>query len=196
MPGTQGSGCFYSEGTGRGFIFFTWKAKNQWILSINAVSPQTAKRRIWAALWRSPVLSILQTENLKRKASRFDWRILYNICTSLLPTCPPQPWQRRKGAASRAAQADLFTSDRRECLHKQGVMTIEWRAAIAAWRCEVEPDGSVKWSLPSSPLRATPWQVRLRYFFSFGKKAKKNGGRSQNRTGDTGIFSPLLYRLS
>ena len=30
-----------------------------------------------------------KTENLKRKASRFDWRILYNICTSLLPTCPP-----------------------------------------------------------------------------------------------------------
>ena len=25
---------------------------------------------------------------------------------------------------------------------------------------------------------------------------EKNGGRSQNRTGDTGIFSPLLYRLS
>ena len=24
----------------------------------------------------------------------------------------------------------------------------------------------------------------------------KNGGRDQNRTGDTGIFSPLLYRLS
>ena len=24
----------------------------------------------------------------------------------------------------------------------------------------------------------------------------KNGGRTQNRTGDTGIFSPLLYRLS
>ena len=28
------------------------------------------------------------------------------------------------------------------------------------------------------------------------EKGKKNGGRSQNRTGDTGIFSPLLYRLS
>ena len=25
---------------------------------------------------------------------------------------------------------------------------------------------------------------------------QKNGGRTQNRTGDTGIFSPLLYRLS
>jgi hypothetical protein len=31
------------------------------------VSPQTAKRRILAALWRSPVLSVLQTENLKRE---------------------------------------------------------------------------------------------------------------------------------
>ena len=28
------------------------------------------------------------------------------------------------------------------------------------------------------------------------KEGKKNGGRTQNRTGDTGIFSPLLYRLS
>ena len=57
-------------------FFFTWKAKNQPILSINAVSPKIAKRRILAALWRSPVLSILQTENLKRKASHFDWRRL------------------------------------------------------------------------------------------------------------------------
>ena len=28
------------------------------------------------------------------------------------------------------------------------------------------------------------------------KEGKNNGGRTQNRTGDTGIFSPLLYRLS
>ena len=55
-----------------------------------------------------------KTENLKRKASRFDWRILYNICTSLLP----------QGAASRAAQADLFTSDCKERLHKQGETAI------------------------------------------------------------------------
>ena len=27
-------------------------------------------------------------------------------------------------------------------------------------------------------------------------QGKKNGGRTRNRTGDTGIFSPLLYRLS
>ena len=31
--------------------------------------------------------------------------------------------------------------------------------------------------------------------YHLGAKAK-NGGRTQNRTGDTGIFSPLLYRLS
>ena len=34
---------------------------------------------------------------------------------------------------------------------------------------------------------------------SFGRSAKrkvKNGGQGQNRTADTGIFSPLLYRLS
>ena len=30
------------------------------------MSPEIAKRRILAALWHSPVLSILQTENLKR----------------------------------------------------------------------------------------------------------------------------------
>ena len=28
------------------------------------------------------------------------------------------------------------------------------------------------------------------------ESGQKNGGRTQNRTGDTGIFSPLLYRLS
>ena len=28
------------------------------------------------------------------------------------------------------------------------------------------------------------------------KRAKKIGGRTQNRTGDTRIFSPLLYQLS
>ena len=72
-------------------IYFpsTWKAQNQPILSINAVSSEIAKRRILAALWSSPVLSVLQTENLKWKASHLDWRILYNIYTSLLPTCPP-----------------------------------------------------------------------------------------------------------
>ena len=49
------------------YFFSTWKAKNQRILSIHVVSPERAKRRILAALWHSPVLSILQTENLKRK---------------------------------------------------------------------------------------------------------------------------------
>ena len=28
------------------------------------------------------------------------------------------------------------------------------------------------------------------------EKRQKNGGRTRNRTGDTGIFSPLLYLLS
>ena len=56
------------------YFFFTWKEKNLPILSINAVSPEIAKRRILASLWRSPILQILQTENLKRKASHFDWR--------------------------------------------------------------------------------------------------------------------------
>ena len=34
------------------------------------------------------------------------------------------------------------------------------------------------------------------YGSRYQEKRQKNGGRSQNRTGDTGIFSPLLYRLS
>ena len=34
------------------------------------------------------------------------------------------------------------------------------------------------------------WRVTIR------RIDKKNGGWTQNRTGDTGIFSPLLYRLS
>ena len=80
---------WFSEKWSGIYFFSTWKAKNQSILSINAVSPKRAKRIILAALWWSVVLRILQTENLKWKASRFDWRILYNICTSLLPTCPP-----------------------------------------------------------------------------------------------------------
>ena len=34
------------------------------------------------------------------------------------------------------------------------------------------------------------------YGSRYQKKRQKNGGRTQNRTGDTGIFSPLLYLLS
>ena len=34
------------------------------------MSPEIAKRRILSALWHSPILSILQTENLKRKNTR------------------------------------------------------------------------------------------------------------------------------
>ena len=41
------------------------------------MSPGKAKRRILAALWRSPVLSILQTENLKRKNTRAFWVFFY-----------------------------------------------------------------------------------------------------------------------
>ena len=52
------------------YFFSTWKAKNLSFLSINAVSPKIGKRRIGATLWRSPVLQILQTENLKRKNTR------------------------------------------------------------------------------------------------------------------------------
>ena len=37
------------------------------------VSTTQGKRRILAALWRSPVLQILQTENLKRKYTRVFW---------------------------------------------------------------------------------------------------------------------------
>ena len=34
------------------------------------------------------------------------------------------------------------------------------------------------------------WRVTIRH------QSKKNGGRTRDRTGDTGIFSPLLYLLS
>ena len=72
------------------YFFFTWKAKNQWILSINAVSPEIAKRRILAALWRSPVLQILQTENLKRKNTRV-FRV-FSIHKSLYINALKQKW--------------------------------------------------------------------------------------------------------
>ena len=147
----------------RDLFFFTWKAKNQPILSINAVSPQTAKQRILAALWHSPVLPILQTENLKRKASQIDWRILYNICTSLLP----------QGAASRAVQADLFTSGCKERLHKQGETAIWVKSGCRrvkmwsiAWRlCEVKP----------SVFALTGYAVTsaASLFFCLWKKGKK-----------------------
>ena len=42
--------------------------------------------------------------------------------------------------------------------------------------------------------RPQPWQgcaLPLSYF-----RKKKDGGGTQSRTGDTGIFSPLLYQLS
>ena len=44
--------------------------------------------------------------------------------------------------------------------------------------------------------RKQPISRRLMFFTAAAirKKGKKNGGRSQNRTGDTGIFSPLRFR--
>ena len=42
---------------------------------------------------------------------------------------------------------------------KQGVTVIQWRAAVAAWRCEVVPDGTVKRSLAAS----------FRHFFAVQK---------------------------
>ena len=43
-----------------------------------------------------------------------------------------------------------------------------------------------------------PWSEAFSgfIFFCLQKEGKKNGGRSRDRTGDTWIFSPLLYRLS
>ena len=48
-------------------------------------------------------------------------------------------------------------------------------------------------------MRLRPYGLRrdkCGFVFFALEKRQKNGGRTQNRTGDTGIFSPLLYRLS
>ena len=60
---------------------------------------------------------------------------------------------RRKPTTSQATARSDFTSKAKR--------RFEWRAAVAAWRCEVEPDGSVKWSLAAS------------LFFCLQKKGKK-----------------------
>ena len=52
------------------YWFATFKSKFTLILSINGVSPNKTKRRISAALWRSLILQILQTDNLRRKNTR------------------------------------------------------------------------------------------------------------------------------
>ena len=45
-------------------------------------------------------------------------------------------------------------------------------------------------STSNTGTKKAEWRVTIRH------QDKKNGGWTQNRTGDTGIFSPLLYRLS
>src|SRR6056297_2933500 len=60
------------------------------------------------------------------------------------------------------------------------------------------PFDIIKWSgkRDSNP-RPQPWQgcaLPLSYFRPLHRK--RSGGETQNRTGDTRIFSPLLYRLS
>ena len=182
---------WFREKWSRIYFFFTWKAKNQPILSINAVSPGKAKRRILAALWRSPVLRILQTENLKRKKPvGLTGGNLFLLVHILTPDLSSVALAKEEGSNFTGNKVDLFTSDCKERFHKQGKRRFEWRAAVTAWRCEVEPDGSVKWSLPSSPLRATPWQVRLRYFFCLWKKAKKMVAGPRIELGTRGFSVP------
>ena len=72
------------------YFFSTWKAKNLPFLSVNAVSPEKAKRRILAALWWTVVLRILQTENLKRKNTRV-FRV-FSIHKSLYTNALKQKW--------------------------------------------------------------------------------------------------------
>ena len=108
-------------------------------LSVNAVSPERAKRRILAALWWSGVLRILQ----RRIKSQSFWLafIHFNFCISLLP----------QGTTSQVEhKRNVFTNDSREWLHKQVAMGNSVKSSFAAWRCKVEPDGSVKWKLASS----------------------------------------------
>ena len=150
------------------YFFFTWKAKNQWILSINTVTPEIAKRRILAALWRSPVLSILQTENLKRKKpvgltgvffiifahpySRLVLRSLGKGGRELLHG-------RRKPTSSQATARSDFTSKAKRRLK---------------WRCE-EKAAPFEWSCASHSEEKT--YVFVRHFFG-----KKNGGERGIRT--------------
>ena len=71
------------------------------------------------------------------------------------------PYSRRE-KTSQVSKANDFTREWNERLHKQVGTVFLWRAAVAAWRCEVEPDGSVKWRLASSlfflpEIRAKKW---------------------------------------
>ena len=88
------------------YFFFTWKAKNLPILSINAVSPDNLKRRISAALWCSVVLRILQTENLKRKNTRVFW--VFSIHKSLYINALKQRWWLGRGSNPRHKDFQSF----------------------------------------------------------------------------------------
>ena len=45
-------------------------------------------------------------------------------------------------------------------------------------------------------VRLPPREVKPSGFVFFCRQGKKNGGKDQVRTGDTRIFSPMLYQLS
>ena len=60
------------------------------------MSPEKAKRRISAALWRSGVLKILQMENLKRKNTRV-FRV-FSIHKSLYVNALKQKWWQDPGS--------------------------------------------------------------------------------------------------
>ena len=145
-------------------FFFTWKAKNQPILSINAVSPERAKRRILAALWRSPVLPILQTENLKRKKPVGLTGVFFIIFT--------HPYSRRellhgrrKPTSSQATARSDFTSKAKR--------RFEWRceekAAPFEWSCASHSE--VKPSVFALTGYAVTSAASL--FFCLQKKGKK-----------------------
>ena len=57
------------------------------------------------------------------------------------------------------------------------------------WRCEEKPV-AFEWSAADAAWSEALW---LRVYCRLGKK---NGGKDQVRTGDTRIFSPMLYQLS
>ena len=131
------------------------------------MSPEKAKRRNSAALWRFVVLQILQTENLKRKntrvfrvnlggrkqkASQIDWRRYFLISAHHYSRREQLHKRSLSGTTSQMTAGSGFTS--------KSQLEIPWRAA--------SPREDVKLSLTAQ------WSedLRLRYFFcpNSGKK--------------------------
>ena len=124
------------------------------------MSPEIAKRRILAALWRSPVLSILQTENLKRKASHFDWRRYKNqfyIIQAAQDAC-----------ASYLRTANVSLRNKVELLH---LKRLYYEAHLAVHEAILR--------IMKHAWRRMKRSLFRLHIFCLQKKGKKNGGRTR-----------------